>query len=126
MAYDGRLPYLTHWRTSGHRIRKTPHKKRELLTGQHSRSHAVIHQLHNSMDLPGKGREKMRDMNKIVLNVKVPEEYQLVCSEWLQLAKEARGPRKDDALDAVLKAFKYGFALAQRMEANKRKRGAAV
>ena len=53
----------------------------------------------------------MRDMNKIVLNVKVPEEYQLVCSEWLQLAKEARGPRKDDALGAVLKAFKYGFAL---------------
>lgn len=68
----------------------------------------------------------MRDMNKIVLNVKVPKEYQLVCSEWLQLAKEARGPRRDDALGAVLKAFKYGFALAQRMEANKRKRGAAV
>lgn len=68
----------------------------------------------------------MRDMNKIVSNVKIPKGYQLVCSEWLQLAKEARGPRGDDALDAVLKAFKYGFALAQRMEANKRKRGATV
>lgn len=68
----------------------------------------------------------MRDMNKIISNVKIPERYQLVCSEWLQLAKEARGPRGDDALDAVLKAFKYGFALAQRMQANKRKRGAAV
>lgn len=68
----------------------------------------------------------MQDMNKIVSNVKVPEGYQLVCSGWLQLAEEARGPRRDDALDAVLKAFKYGFALAQRMEANKGKRGAAV
>ena len=66
-------------------------------------------------------------MNKIVSNVKVPERYQLVYSEWLQLAGEARGPRRDDALDAILKAFKYGFALAIRMEANKnnRKRGVA-
>ena len=39
--------------------RNKPHRERQLSTGQRSRSHAVKHQLHNSMDLPGKGRGKM-------------------------------------------------------------------
>ena len=34
------------------------YRERQLSTGQHSRSHAVKHQLHNSMDLSGKGRGK--------------------------------------------------------------------
>ena len=42
------------------KIENKPYRERELPTGQHSRSHAVKHQLHNSMDLPGKGRGKMK------------------------------------------------------------------
>lgn len=66
----------------------------------------------------------MRDINRTVENVKIPNAYQLRCSEWLQLATEAKAPYRDAALDAVLKAFKYGFALGQREERSRRKKTA--
>lgn len=66
----------------------------------------------------------MRDINRTVENVKIPNTYQLRCSEWLQLATEAKAPHRDAALDAVLKAFKYGFALGLRAERNRRRSAA--
>lgn len=66
----------------------------------------------------------MRDINKTVANVEIPATYQLRCSEWLQLATEAKAPYRDAALDAVLKAFKYGFVLGQREMRARRKKTA--
>lgn len=60
----------------------------------------------------------MRDMEKTIANAKIPERYQLSCNEWVRLAVEAKAkePKIDAALDAILKAFKYGFVLGQRCE----------
>ncbi len=58
----------------------------------------------------------MRDIDKTVANAKIPGPYQLRCSEWIQLANEARAPYCDAPLDATLKAFKYGFVLGQRAQ----------
>ncbi len=66
----------------------------------------------------------MRDINKTIANIKIPTRYQLTSIEWAQLGKEAREPDADATLNAVLKSFKYGFALGQRAERARRKKTA--
>ena len=66
----------------------------------------------------------MRDINKTIANVEIPVADQLRCAEWLQLATEAKDPRPDATLDALLKAFKFGFVLGQREERARRKKTA--
>ncbi len=69
-----------------------------------------------------------RDMWKIAESIKekIPAAYDLRCIECIQLNEKWSSGGPDAKYDAILTAFRYGFALAQRMEANKRKRGAAV
>lgn len=65
-----------------------------------------------------------RNMTKIAEQIKgkIPDAYQLKGSEWLELAEKAREPYPDALWDALIIAFRYGFALAQRYEKNKRKK----
>lgn len=51
--------------------------------------------------------------------------YDLTYGEVFQIKEKYESGEADARFDAIVTAFKYGFALAQRMEANKRKRGAA-
>lgn len=51
--------------------------------------------------------------------------YDLTYSEVVQIKEKYESGEKNARFDAIVIAFKYGFALAQRMEANKRKRGVA-
>lgn len=62
-----------------------------------------------------------RNMEKIIdeMNGRIPARYDLTGSEWERLVKKARGPMPDDTWDAIVMAFKYGFALAQRYEKHK-------
>lgn len=69
-----------------------------------------------------------RNMKKIAdsMRGKIPGAYQMSMSEWIQLARMARGPEPSGVYDAVIMAFRYGFALAQRLEKNTRKAGKTV
>lgn len=67
-----------------------------------------------------RGDTMKRDMKKIIEQTKVPNGYQLACSEWLQLSHHAARGGADDALDATLEAFTYGFALGMRYLKNKK------
>ena len=51
--------------------------------------------------------------------------YDLTYGEVNQLRERYESGETDARFEALTAAFKYGFALAQRMEADKRKRGAA-
>lgn len=64
-----------------------------------------------------------RNMNRIIEQTKgtIPGGYQLVVGEWLQLARHATAGGGDDALDAIIEAFTYGFALGKRYQQNKKK-----
>lgn len=65
-----------------------------------------------------------RDMLKVVETMeKVPSAYGMTYSEMTLLLEKCK---EDKIHDALLTAFEYGFALARRMEKNKRKRGKAV
>ncbi len=68
-----------------------------------------------------------RDMWKIAKSMegKIPAPYDLRYKECIQLNEKWSSGEPNARYDAILTAFRYGFALAQRMEANKRKRGAA-
>lgn len=66
-----------------------------------------------------------RNMWKIAKETKIPMAYDLTYGEVLQIKEKYESGETNARFDAILTAFKYGFALAQRMEANKRKRGAA-
>ena len=50
--------------------------------------------------------------------------YDLTYSEVIQIKEKYESGETNARFDAIITAFWYGFALAQRMEANKRKRGA--
>lgn len=65
-----------------------------------------------------------RDMNEIVdkMRGKIPEAYQLRYDECNELVDKSREHSPDATTRAILTAFRYGFALAQRYEANRRKR----
>lgn len=67
----------------------------------------------------------MRDIDKAIANVEVPDRYQLTASELLKLCEGAWIPSRDDLMDAILRTFKYGFALGQRCERNRRRSGVA-
>ena len=54
---------------------------------------------------------------------KIPDAYNLSYMECVQLNEKWSSGEPDSKYDAMLTAFRYGFALAQRMEANKRKKG---
>lgn len=64
-----------------------------------------------------------RNMEKIIdeMTGRIPERYELTGGEWLRLVKKARGPMPDDTWNAIIMAFEYGFALAQRYEKRKNK-----
>lgn len=64
-------------------------------------------------------------MWKIAKETRIPMAYDLTYGEAIQIKEKCESGETGAKLDAILIAFKYGFALAQRMEANKRKRGAA-
>lgn len=66
-----------------------------------------------------------RNMTMIAEQIKgkIPDAYQLKGSEWLELAEKAHEPYSDALWDALIMAFNYGFALGQRCEKNRRKRG---
>lgn len=49
--------------------------------------------------------------------------YDLTYSEVIQIKEKYESGETNARFDAIVTAFRYGFALAQRMEANKRKRG---
>lgn len=68
-----------------------------------------------------------RDMWKIAKSMegKIPAAYDLRYMEVIQLNEKSLSSERNSRFDAIVTAFRYGFALAQRMEANKRKRGAA-
>ena len=51
--------------------------------------------------------------------------YDLTYSEAVQIKEKYESGETNARFDAILTAFRYGFALAQRLEANRRKRGAA-
>lgn len=67
----------------------------------------------------------MRNMWKIAKEIEIPMAYALTYDEVVQIIEKYESGETNARLDAIVTAFKYGFALAQRMEANKRKRGAA-
>ena len=52
---------------------------------------------------------------------RIPERYSLTMNECSRLVKKARGSMPDDTWDAIIMAFEYGFALAQRYEKCKNK-----
>ena len=64
-------------------------------------------------------------MWKIAKEIEIPMAYDLTCGEAIQIKEKYESGETSTKLDAILIAFKYGFALAMRMEANRRKRGAA-
>lgn len=64
-------------------------------------------------------------MWKIVKETRIPMAYELTYGEVVQIKEKYESGEADARFDAIVSAFKYGFALAQRMEANKRKRGVA-
>lgn len=64
-------------------------------------------------------------MWKIVKETRIPMAYDLTYGEAVQIKEKYESGETNARLDAITIAFKYGFALAQRMEANKRKRGVA-
>lgn len=68
-----------------------------------------------------------RDMWKIAKSMegKIPAAYDLRYMEVVQSNEKLLSSERNARFDAIATAFRYGFALAQRMEANKRKRGAA-
>lgn len=51
--------------------------------------------------------------------------YDLTYSELIQIKEKYESGETNARFYAIITAFRYGFALAMRMEANKRKRGAA-
>lgn len=63
-------------------------------------------------------------MNRIIEQTKdtIPSGYQLVFSEAIQLMRHATAGGGDDALDAIVEAFTYGFALGTRYQKNKKPR----
>ena len=63
-------------------------------------------------------------MWRITEEIEIPMAYDLTYIEVLQIKEKYESGETNARFDAILTAFKYGFALAQRMEANKRKRGA--
>lgn len=65
-----------------------------------------------------------RNMFKIAdgMSGKIPSAYSMSCAEGVQLREICYSGRY---LDALHIAFKYGFALALRMEANRRKKAVA-
>lgn len=64
-------------------------------------------------------------MWKIAKEIEIPMAYDLTYGEVNQLRERYESGETDARFEALTAAFKYGFALAQRMEADKRKRGAA-
>lgn len=68
-----------------------------------------------------------RNMWKIAESMKgsIPSAYDLTYGEAVELKEKYESGECNARFDALLTAFRYGFALAQRMEINKRKRGAA-
>lgn len=66
-----------------------------------------------------------RNMWKIAKEIKIPIAYDLTHSEAVQIKEKYESGETNARFDAIMTAFKYGFALAQRIDANKRKRGAA-
>ena len=62
-------------------------------------------------------------MWRITEEIEIPMAYDLTYGEFVQLKEKYESGETNARFDAILTAFKYGFALAQRMEANKRKRG---
>lgn len=65
-----------------------------------------------------------RDMWKIAKSMekKIPGAYDLRYKECIQLNEKWSSGEPNARFDAILTAFRYGFALALRMEANRRKR----
>ena len=64
-------------------------------------------------------------MWKIAKETEIPMAYDLTYGETNQLIERYESGETGARFEALTSAFKYGFALAQRMEANKRKRGVA-
>lgn len=68
-----------------------------------------------------------RDMFKVVETMEeIPSAYDITYGEILSLRNKCMNGGADAMYNAFLTAFKYGFALTQRMERNKRKRGTAA
>lgn len=65
-----------------------------------------------------------RNMWKVAKETRIPMAYDLTYSEVIQIKEKYESGETNARFDAIVTAFRYGFALAQRMEANKRKRGA--
>lgn len=65
-----------------------------------------------------------RNMWKVAKDARIPMAYDLTYSEVIQIKEKYESGETNARFDAIITAFRYGFALAQRMEANKRKRGA--
>ena len=63
-------------------------------------------------------------MWKIAKEIEIPMAYDLTYSEAVQIKEKYESGETNARFDAILTAFRYGFALAQRLEANRRKRGA--
>ncbi|WP_346664003.1 hypothetical protein [uncultured Merdimonas sp.] len=66
-----------------------------------------------------------RNMWKVAKETRIPMAYDLTYGEAIQIKEKYESGETNAKFDAIITAFRYGFALAQRMEANKRKRGAA-
>ena len=64
-----------------------------------------------------------RNMWKIAEGTKIPTAYDITYGEIVQLKERYESGERNAKFEALLTAFKYGFACAQRMEVNKRKRG---
>lgn len=65
-----------------------------------------------------------RNMWKVAKETRIPMAYDMTYSEVIQIKEKYESGETNARFDAIITAFRYGFALAQRMEANKRKRGA--
>ena len=66
-----------------------------------------------------------RNMWKIAEGTKIPTSCDITYGEIVQLKERYESGERNAKFEALLTAFKYGFACAQRMEVNKRKRGGA-
>lgn len=64
-----------------------------------------------------------RNMWKVAKETRIPMAYDLTYSEVIQIKEKYESGETNARFDAIITAFRYGFALAQRMESNKRKRG---